>query len=47
MLRIEWLKKYIISWKVKHTLREFNHEDDELAKQGVIRESDLVEFYEI
>ncbi|XP_017976498.1 PREDICTED: uncharacterized protein LOC18599364 [Theobroma cacao] len=45
MLHIEVLKKRATDWKIRHTLREGNREADLLAKEGVGREIDLVEFH--
>ncbi|EOY01222.1 Uncharacterized protein TCM_011168 [Theobroma cacao] len=39
------LKKRVIDWKIRHMLREGNREIDQLAKEGVGREVDLIEFY--
>ncbi|EOX99663.1 Uncharacterized protein TCM_008400 [Theobroma cacao] len=45
MLHIEVLKKRVTDWKIRHRLREGNREANLLAKEGVGREVDLVEFH--
>ncbi|EOY16579.1 Uncharacterized protein TCM_035385 [Theobroma cacao] len=45
MLHIEVLKKRVKGWKARHTLREGNCEADQLAKERVGREIDLLEFF--
>ncbi|EOY22891.1 Uncharacterized protein TCM_014929 [Theobroma cacao] len=45
MLHIEVLKKKVTDWKIRHTLREGNREANLLAKEGVGREVDLIEFH--
>lgn len=44
MLQIEAFKRKVSGWQIKHVLREGNKDTDTLAKEGVNREVDPVEF---
>lgn len=46
MLHIEKLKKGIRKWEVNHICRENNQLADSLAKEGVLRHSDVLNIYD-